>query len=92
MSFRTKLFLVFLITVLASVSVVAYSVTHYTRAAFEEMRHATHGSAGSAIPKRICAARREVAQQVENVANAEITLKMAHRSGAAECRPIALCA
>jgi len=37
MSFRSKLFLVFLVTVLASVSVVAYSVTHYTRAAFEEI-------------------------------------------------------
>ena len=36
MSFRTKLFLVFLITVLASVSLVAYGVTHYTQAAFEE--------------------------------------------------------
>jgi len=36
MSFRTKLFLVFLITVLASVSLVSYGVTHYTQAAFEE--------------------------------------------------------
>lgn len=35
MSFRTKLFLVFLITVLASVSLVAYGVTHYTQQAFE---------------------------------------------------------
>jgi len=37
MSFRTKLFLIFLITVLASVSIVAYGVTHYAQAAFEEM-------------------------------------------------------
>ena len=37
MSFRTKLFLVFLVTVLGSVSIVAYGVTRYTRAAFEEM-------------------------------------------------------
>src|SRR5580698_1007591 len=36
MSFRTKLFLIFLVTVLASVSLVAYGVTHYTQAAFEE--------------------------------------------------------
>ena len=36
MSFRTKLFLLFLVTVLASVSAVTYSVTHYTRAAYEE--------------------------------------------------------
>ena len=37
MSFRTKLFLVFLVTVLASVSAVTYSVTHYARADYEEM-------------------------------------------------------
>jgi hypothetical protein len=37
MSFRTKLFLLFLVTVLASVSAVTYSVTHYTRSAYEEM-------------------------------------------------------
>ena len=36
MSFRTKLFLVFMITVLGAVSIVAYGVTRYTRAAFEE--------------------------------------------------------
>ena len=35
MSFRTKIFLIFLATVLASLSVVAYGVTRYTRAAFE---------------------------------------------------------
>ena len=37
MTFRTKLFLIFLITVLASVSLVAYGVTHYTQQAFEQM-------------------------------------------------------
>jgi len=37
MSFRTKLLLVVLLTIFASVSVVAYAVTHYTQAAFEEM-------------------------------------------------------
>ena len=37
MSFRTKLFLVFMVTVLGSVSVVAYGVTRYTSASFEEM-------------------------------------------------------
>src|SRR5438552_17693487 len=37
MSFRTKLLLVVLLTIFASVSVVAYAVTHYTQAAFEAM-------------------------------------------------------
>jgi len=38
-SFRSKVFLIFLITVLASVSLVAYGVTHYTRIAFEQRDH-----------------------------------------------------
>jgi len=37
MSFRAKLLLVVLLTIFASVSVVAYGVTHYARAAFEDM-------------------------------------------------------
>jgi predicted amidohydrolase YtcJ len=37
MSFRTKLLLIVLLTIFASVTVVAYGVTHYTQAAFEEM-------------------------------------------------------
>jgi len=37
MTFRTKVFLIFLITVLASVSLVAYGVTFYTQRAFEQM-------------------------------------------------------
>jgi sensor domain CHASE-containing protein len=37
MSFRTKIFLIFLITVLASVALVAYGVTYYTQNAFEAM-------------------------------------------------------
>jgi sensor domain CHASE-containing protein len=37
MSFRTKVFLIFLVTVLASVSLVAYGVTYYTQRAFEQM-------------------------------------------------------
>jgi hypothetical protein len=35
--FRSKLMLVFMVTVLAAVFAVAYGVTFYTRAAFEEM-------------------------------------------------------
>ena len=37
MSFRTKLLLIVLLTIFASVTVVAYGVTHYTQAVFEEM-------------------------------------------------------
>src|SRR6202171_4523037 len=77
MSFRTKLFLIFLITVLASVSLVAYGVTHYTRAAFEEMDAQRTEALVSQFKKEFAQRGEEVARQVENIANAEITLRVA---------------
>ncbi len=77
MSFRAKLFLVFLITVLASVSVVAYGVTHYTRAAFKEGDTERTEALVAQFKKEFTQRGEEVAQQVENVANGEITLKVA---------------
>src|SRR5262249_9422026 len=77
MSFRTKLFLMFLLTVLASVSAVTYSVTHYTRAAYEE----TDAQRTSALVlqfQKVFAQQGEiVARQVENITNSELTLRMA---------------
>jgi two-component system nitrogen regulation sensor histidine kinase NtrY len=77
MSFRTKLFLLFLVTVLASVSVVAYSVTHYTRAAFEEIDRERTEALVAQFNKEFEQRRGDVARQVENVANGEITLRAA---------------
>src|SRR5258708_1049773 len=77
MSFRSKLFFVFLVTVLASVSVVAYGVTHYTRAAFEEMDTERTDALVAQFNKEFEQRGRDVAQQVENVANGEITLRAA---------------
>src|ERR1700719_2941795 len=77
MSFRAKVFLIFLVTVLASVSVVAYSVTHYTRAAFEEMDAQRTEALVSQFNKEFEQRRKDVAQQVENVASGEITLRAA---------------
>ncbi len=77
MTFRTKVFLVFLITVLASVSLVAYGVTHYTQAAFEEMDAQRTEALVAQFQKEFAQRGEEVAHQVENVANAEITLRMA---------------
>jgi signal transduction histidine kinase len=77
MSFRTKLFLIFLVTVLASVSVVAYSVAHYTRLAFEEKDTELTEALVAQFNKEFEQRGDEVAQQVENVANGEITLRVA---------------
>lgn len=77
MSFRTKLFLVFLITVLASVSVVAYGVTHYTRALFEEMDAERTEALAAQFKKEFDQRGSFVAQGVKNIADSEITLHVA---------------
>ncbi len=77
MSFRAKLSWIFLVTVVASVSVVAYGVVHYTQAAFEEMDAQRTEALVSQFNKEFEQRGRDVAQQVENVANGEITLRAA---------------
>src|SRR5260370_39114997 len=77
MSFRTKLFLVFLVTVLASVSLVAYGVTYYTQSAFEEMDTQRTEALVAQFKKEFAQRGEEIVRQVENIANAEITLRMA---------------
>jgi signal transduction histidine kinase len=76
-SFRIKLFLLFLATVLASVSAVSYSVTHYTRAAYEEADTQRTQALVEQFQKEFAQQRELVARQVENVSNSEVTLKMA---------------
>ena len=77
MSFRAKLSWVFLVTVLASVSVVAYGVVHYTQAAFEEMDAQRTEALVAQFNKEFEQGGDGVVQQVENIANSEITLKVA---------------
>ena len=77
MSLRTKLLLIFMLTVVASVAVVAYGVTHYTRAAFEEMDGQRTEALVAQFQKEFAQRGEEVVHQVENIANAEITLRMA---------------
>lgn len=77
MSFRTKLFLIFLITVLASVSMVAYGVTYYTQQAFEEMDAQRSKALVAQFNQEFAQSGETIVQQVENVANADITLRMA---------------
>ena len=77
MSFRTKLFLVFMITVLGAVSIVAYGVTRYTRAAFEESDTQHTEAIVGQFKKEYAQRRDETAQQVKNIADADITLRVA---------------
>jgi len=77
MSFRTKLLLIVLFTIAASVSVVAYGVTHHTRAAFEELDAERTEALVAQFNKEFAQRGEEIARQVENIANAEVTLRMA---------------
>jgi two-component system, NtrC family, nitrogen regulation sensor histidine kinase NtrY len=77
MSFRTKLFWVFLITVLASVSLVAYGVTHYAQAAFEEADAQRSEALVAQFNKEYDQRGLEIASQVKNITDSEITLKVA---------------
>lgn len=77
MSFRAKLFWVFLITVLASVSLVAYGVTHYAQAAFEEADAQRSEALVAQFDKEYVQRGLEIASQVKNITDAEITLKVA---------------
>jgi two-component system nitrogen regulation sensor histidine kinase NtrY len=77
MSFRTKLFLIFLVTVLASVSLVAYGVTHYTQASFEEMDAQRTEALVSQFKKEFAQKGDDVLQQIRNIAGAELSIRMA---------------
>jgi len=77
MSFRTKLLLIVSITILASVSVVAYGVTYYTRAAFEELDTQRTEALVAQFNKEFTQRGKEIARQVKNIAEANITERMA---------------
>src|ERR1700724_2304748 len=77
MSFRTKLFLIFVVTVMGSVSLVAYGVTRYTRAAFEELDTQRTEAIVSQFQKEFRQGGDGIAQQVKNIADADIALRVA---------------
>ena len=76
MSFRTKIFLVFLATVLASVSLVTYGVTHYTQQAFEQQDAQRTEALVAQFKKEFDQRGEMVVQQVENITNADVTVRM----------------
>ncbi|MBZ5701933.1 MAG: HAMP domain-containing protein [Acidobacteriia bacterium] len=77
MNFRIKLFLVFLLTVLASVTLVAWGVTRYTRKAFEELDTQRTEALVAQFHKEFAQRAEDVAHRVENITNAEVTIKTA---------------
>src|SRR5258708_5069802 len=76
MTFRSKVFLIFLITVLASVSLVAYGVTYYTQRAFEQMDAQRTHALEVQFEKEFAQRGEMIVQQVENITNADVTVHM----------------
>jgi len=76
MTFRTKVFLIFLITVLASVSLVAYGVSYNTQRAFEQMDKQRTQALEEQFRKEFAQRGDMVVQQVENITNADVTVRM----------------
>ncbi len=77
MSFRTKLLLIVLLTIFASVTVVAYGVTHYTQAAFEELDAERTEALVAQFNKEFAQRGEEIASQARNIAEANFTERMA---------------
>jgi two-component system, NtrC family, nitrogen regulation sensor histidine kinase NtrY len=77
MSFRTKVFLIFLITVLASVSLVSYGVTFYTQRSFEQMDTQRTETLVAQSKKEFEQRGDVVVQQVESITNSDQTIHMA---------------
>ncbi|HVH71601.1 MAG TPA: hypothetical protein VNB49_10875, partial [Candidatus Dormibacteraeota bacterium] len=77
MGFRTKLLLVVLLTIFASVSVVAYAVTYYTRSAFEAMDAQRTEALVAQFKKEFGQSGIELSHQVRNIADAGVTDRMA---------------
>lgn len=77
MSFRTKLSLIFVLAVVGSVCVVAYGVTHYTQTAFDQMDAQKTTAIVAQFKKEFAQSGDQVAQQVKNAADADISLRTA---------------
>src|SRR5215471_662554 len=77
MRFRTKLLLVVLLTIFASVSLVAYAVTYYTRSEFEAVDAQRTEALVAQFRKEFVQSGSELSHQVKNIADAGVTDRMA---------------
>lgn len=77
MSFRTKLLLIVLLTIFASVSVVAYAVMYYSRSEFEAMDAERTEALVAQFRKEFVQSGSELSHQVKNIADAGVTDRMA---------------
>ena len=77
MSFQTKLFLKLLAMSLGLVTVLAYSITRYTKTVFNEIEAQREQAQISQFKPQLVQLGNEVVQRVDHIANTEATLRMA---------------
>jgi signal transduction histidine kinase len=77
MSFRAKLMLFFVVTIVAAVSMVAWGVSIYTRRAFEEFDRQRTDALVAQFHREYAQRGDEIAHRVQSIADAEATLRMA---------------
>ena len=77
MSFRAKLVVVFALTVVAAVALVAWGVSTYTRRAFEQFDSQRTEALVAQFLREFAARGEEVVHRVEGIADGEATLRMA---------------
>ncbi|HTC63145.1 MAG TPA: ATP-binding protein [Candidatus Saccharimonadales bacterium] len=77
MSFRSKLMTFFVVTIVAAVTMVAWGVSVYSRAAFEEFDRQRTDALVAQFRREYAQRGEEIAHRVQSVADAEATLRMA---------------
>lgn len=77
MSFRAKLLLVFTLTVVAAVALVAWGVSTYARRAFERLDRQHSDALVEQFRREFLQRGEEVARRVQGIADAEATVRMA---------------
>jgi signal transduction histidine kinase len=77
MSFRTKLLAFFVVTIVAAVTLVTWSVSVYTRRAFEEFDRQRTDALVEQFRREYAQRGEEIAHRVQNIADDEATLRMA---------------
>ncbi|HEX3377174.1 MAG TPA: ATP-binding protein [Candidatus Acidoferrales bacterium] len=77
MSFRSKLMTFFVVTIVAAVTMVAWGVSVYTRAAFEEFDRQRTDALVAQFRREYAQRGDEIAHRVQSMADAEATLRMA---------------
>ena len=77
MSFRAKLLVFFVVTIVGGVTLVAWGVSAYTRRAFEDFDRQRADALVAQFRREYAQRGEDIAHRVQNIADAEATLRMA---------------